>query len=648
MNGVTVSTLYQRVIFILLCSTLFCSALRAQDTLNTIIVSQTVKENAARNAKYSPGTRVEKFTHISQITGNNSLSDLLQKQTALYIKEYGRGMSSYLSLRGTSSSHTSIDWNGQSLSVPTLGQADLSHIPLYFFDNMSVHTGGSSALYGNGSIGGSIQLKTTPTYREGLNGDITLKGGSFATLFGGGTLRYGKNNWESRTSAYYSYAKNNYMFSNNTKAGNPRERLNNAAYHNWGALQEVFRKFKDQSQLQMSFMYLHFNRQIQPSVSNNEVERAYHSILDKNTKLSVYYTGNRGKWFYNTRASYSYDYEYYEGDVIAANRIFVNADGEYRINRFSIRAGASAEYIKPDVHAYQAGTHEWRGDLFALLLWNPLQDLTVGGGIRGSFVTEMSVPAQPSIDLKYKVINRNKTKKRETTRLASHDLTLRGAISRSAKVPTLNDRYWGGMTADLKPETGATYEMGIDYSVLYKSWEINSYLTGYHSNVKDWIRWLPAGEIWRPKNVPKVGSKGVEAGFGIIKKYVEWKLSLHTRYAYTNVEMKESLIKNDPSIGHQMAYQPKHTLTANLGATWRKITAGLSYHYTGERTSTDLYDIMPGYSLLDINIQYNLVLWGQNWSIGGELKNILNTNYQNIRFYAMPGINFLLALQWKF
>ena len=617
------------------------------DTLNTLVISRIAKQNASRNAKFSPGTRVQKFEEIQQANANNSLGDLLKKHTSIYIKEYGRGMSSYISMRGTSSSHTTIDWNGQSLSVPTMGQTDLSHIPLYFFDNMTVHVGGNSALYGNGSISGNIQLQTTPTFSEGISGDITLKAGSFTTLFGGGTFRYVKNNWESRTSAYYSYAKNDFKFKNNSKIGFPTESLNNSQYNNWGLLQEVFKKFKDNSILQFSFMYLDFDREIQPSVSNNDFPQSYRSIYDRNIKASAAYNGKRNKWHYNFRASFCHDYELYEDDVIAAGRLFANADTEYRTNKLSLRFGANGEYIKPDVDAYKSGTEEWRGELFALALWQPIRPLTIGGGVRGSFVTDMSIPVQPSIDIKYRILDPSHSKEGEMKE-SVNSLSLRASLSKSAKIPTLNDRYWGGISADLKPETGITYEAGTDYSLIYRSWEITAFLTGYISDVRDWIRWLPAGEIWRPKNVPEVASHGVECGFGITKKWYGWRMDLKTNYTYTNVEMKKSLLSNDPSIGHQMAYQPKHTSVTNLGVSVKNLCTTLTYSYTGERSSTDIYDIMPAYSLLDFAINYKFVFLSHEWDVTGEVKNILNADYQNIRFYAMPGINFAFAVQWKF
>ncbi len=181
--------------------------------LDSITVSAAPIRHSLSNKKFSAGTHVIRATEESLAKMQmSSLADYIQQENAVYIKEYGRGMAAFISVRGTSSSHTVISWNGQNFSVPTLGQTDFSHVPLYFFDAMEIHIGGNSALYGNGSIGGSIQLNTKPKWNKGLHGDIILSAGSFNTFFKGATLRYSGDKFESRTSILQSTAKNNYSF----------------------------------------------------------------------------------------------------------------------------------------------------------------------------------------------------------------------------------------------------------------------------------------------------------------------------------------------------------------------------------------------------------------------------------------------------
>ena len=97
-----------------------------------------------------------------------------------------------------------------------------------------------------------------------------------------------------------------------------------------------------------------------------------------------------------------------------------------------------------------------------------------------------------------------------------------------------------------------------------------------------------------------------------------------------------------------MAYQPKHAFTANCKVSYKNVSGELSYGYTGERTTTDIYDIMSAYSLLDLSLQYDFKIFNNNFTVSGDFNNLFNTDYQNVLFYAMPGINFAIALQWKF
>lgn len=114
--------------------------------LDSVIIRTPFKRSATENKRFGIGTKLVAVPQESLAKMQmSSLADFIQKENAAYLKEYGRGMGAYISVRGTSASHTTIAWNGQSLSVPTMGQTDLSHIPLYFFDAMDIHIGGSSA-----------------------------------------------------------------------------------------------------------------------------------------------------------------------------------------------------------------------------------------------------------------------------------------------------------------------------------------------------------------------------------------------------------------------------------------------------------------------------------------------------------------------
>jgi len=603
-------------------------------TLDSITVRGASKQFSLSNRKFSTGTNVIRVSEEALAKMQvNSLAEFIQQENAAYLKEYGRGMGAFLSVRGTSSSHTTVDWNGQNLSVPTMGQTDFSHIPLYFFDAMEIHIGGNSALYGNGSIGGSIQLNTRPKWERGFHGNVLLSAGSFKSFFEGATLRYSGKMVESRTSILRSSAENRYPFVNNTTIGKPTEYLNNSAYNNYGILQEVFKKFKNTGNLSATLLYLDFHRQIQPSVSSNNRPDSYGSISDKNLKVNMKYNIAKEHFSYAAGISYAYDIQKYQQDIIATNRLTGTLDGEYRIGKLTVKVGASEEYIKPDVYSYADSIRENRINLFALLRYVPLTRLIISGGVRYAWVTNANVPFMPSLDARYMILNRS-----------NHTVALRGSLSQNSKVPTLNDRYWGGEHLYLRSERSFTVEGGADYSWFSDSWGVDVFGTLYQSNVKDWIRWLPAGVVWRPQNIPEVLSRGAEAGARLSGKISDWTLSFNYSFAYTNVKMVRANWAEDPAIGEQLAYQPKHSWRTKLMAANGTISLYGALSYTGVRTTIDLYDILPSYLLSDFGATYCFRLFGEEFAANGVVKNIFDVSYQNVKFYAMPGRNYQISL----
>ena len=606
--------------------------------LDSVTVTVFKKQGPADFKRFSMGTNVISYSEESlKKVQSASLSDFIKAENAAYIKEYGRGMNAFLSIRGTSSSHTTIDWNGQNMSLPTMGQADLSHIPLYFFDAVDIHIGGGSALYGDGSIGGTVKLKTGAKWEKGHSGDVALSVGSFGSLFTGATYRYSGDITESRTSLLFNRAVNNYTFENNTKIGRPRERLNNSASSNWGAIQEFHAKVGKVGILSASLMYLDFDREIQPSVSLNDRPEAHNSIYDKNLKISASLEGSHERLFWKATSSYAYDIERYKQDTISANKVMFNADMEYKREIISFKGGVNGEYIKPNVKSYSLDVDESRAGAYLLAKVEGTSIFSLSAGARYLYSSSGTLPLMPLLNARVRIPTS-----------VRHSLHIRGSWSGNAKIPSLNDRYWGGNHLYLKSEKSRNIEMGANWGWYNGPWSTSLFVTLYRSSVRDWIRWLPAGEIWRPRNIPEVLSKGAEAGAKASFSIPSLILTFSGSYAYTDIKTITPAWPEDPAKGQQLAYQPKHSWRTTLTSETGAITANISLNYTGSRTTLDIYDILPSYTLTDIGISYKGKLAGNEFVVGGVLKNIFNVSYQNVKFYAMPGINWLLNFQYRF
>ncbi|NCB98383.1 MAG: hypothetical protein EOM36_08500, partial [Bacteroidia bacterium] len=95
--------------------------------LDSIRVRGIRQARSQSNYKFSVGTNLIRYNeeNLSPMK-MSSLSDFIRQESAAYIKEFGKGMNAYISVRGSSSSHTTVAWNGMNLAVPTMGQTDFS------------------------------------------------------------------------------------------------------------------------------------------------------------------------------------------------------------------------------------------------------------------------------------------------------------------------------------------------------------------------------------------------------------------------------------------------------------------------------------------------------------------------------------------
>jgi len=110
-----------------------------------------------------------------------SLADLLALHSPVFIKSYGRGSQATASFRGTAASHTQILWNGMTLNSPMAGIADLSLLPVFFTDEVTLLHGGSSLSEGSGALGGAIHLENKPQWEETSQLTAITERGSFGS-----------------------------------------------------------------------------------------------------------------------------------------------------------------------------------------------------------------------------------------------------------------------------------------------------------------------------------------------------------------------------------------------------------------------------------------------------------------------------------
>jgi iron complex outermembrane receptor protein len=636
---------WQSILLLVLVNFTASIASFATDSTSTLLEEIVITEEGQKKTEYSFSPQIKTDTTLKQALQHASLSEYVKGVSSVFLRENGNGMSSAISIRGTQASHTQVTWNGVSINSQTMGQVDFNLIPMFFIDDAEIHTGGNSALHGNGAIGGAIALTSQSAINQPLKLNIQASAGSYKNLFGGGNLRVGNKHVGSKTAIFYHQIKNDFKYNFRDQ----KQTQQNAAIENYGVLEELDFKIGSKGQISTKFWHTNMHREIQPMKQNNNNPLKYETIHDRTSRLIAQY-----KLYTPTALFFGLgwlnDYQKYKEDVISTNDLTARLYAEHcwqwnKAGKLSSKAGGEFHYIKPEANAYKAGTQDWRGSIYLHNLWEIKQWIAISGNFRKDFVYQTKIPFTPSAGLRISPIFSD-----------SLSINIIANISKNIKVPTLNDRFWGDIdNRTLTPEEAFNIEVGIQHTLEKNFYKSQSSIMVYRNNVDNWILWLPRGNIWKPINVDEVLAKGAEINFS---QTFTKKRQQHTQtlsYSINHTEVMKGFREMQPFVGQQIPLLPSHTANFLASGKLTHITYVLQGSYVGERHTSDIFDRLPHYFLLSIQVGYDFALSKKKENTHGYLhhlnlslrgNNILNTEYETMPYKAMPGRNFLVSLKW--
>ena len=583
--------------------------------------------------KYAAGQKVINFDRrlLSDYTGR-SLADLLQQNSGLYLRQYGEGMVASMTIRGTSAGHTAVFWNGLPVNSPSLGQSDFSLIPNEAVDQVAVHLGATGALYGTDAIGGSVHLHSALRFNQGHQVQLHQGVGSYGRFNTGVSYGFSNQRWATKTKVYRNYSTNDFKYKDITRPGFPETRTSHAAVKQWGIVQDVGWNISDFSQLSTAIWYNANDRQIQPLMGSNAQEVQE----DNQLRWVVDYKHYRNLGSLSLKAGWVKDYMLFNrSSTNETNQYFLS--GEYEWNgteNLSAKLGLRHTYIDGDLSSYSA--EESRLELYSSTTYQPVERMTVSLNLRQSLYDGDWVPFTPSLSGQISLL-----------RSDDRQLSLNAAISKSYKIPTLNDRYWvPGGNPHLEPEEGISWEAGLDYRKKFRDKvQFDAGLTYYRMNVENWIIWLPQGSIWSPSNIRTVINQGLEGKLEGSCAFGNLQLKANVQYAYNQARNQTMINSNDRSFGKQLPYTPLHKVQWNLRAEKNVWEFFISQVYTGERfDTTDNESVVDPYALWNTGLSRKWELGDIKGSLGLYVFNLLDEQYQAMKLRAMPGRNYQVNL----
>ena len=619
-----------RLLFVTFFMTIFLAGLSAQD-MAPPDTTLTLEGVTIRSTRISQFARGQAFQTLDSLTRRDnpagSLAELLQGFSTTYVRNYGQGSLSTLSIRGTSANHAGLIWNGVRLSPPNIGYIDLSLIQGNFFQDIMMLYGGSSPMFGSGSIGGGVHLNNRPVFQPSAALDLGLSAGSFATFSAEGAGTVSGNTLYSRTAFSLINARNDFSYEN---FSGEKEKLPHAAISKTGVIQDVAFQLPGDQYIMASGWFQYAEREIPPTLTEAVSEAKQ---LDRSWRTMLVWKDFNPRNTLEARLAYFNEFTRYSDPIpeiysdIHSQSFYSAFESTWELTEHAaVFAGTQYAYEYADLDYYNRPEDQQSLAVYASfryyftkLRWQ----VSLNG--RQEMLTGYSSPFLFSLGAEGKLWK---------------ILSGRLSFSRNFRAPTLNERYWQpGGNPELEPEKSLNLEGGLfaDYHTGDDSYFFQ--VTAFHSRITDWILWLPGSSYWSVENAQEVWSRGFEINGNQRWNAGRFTIHLVESYSFTRSTNEKKLFDLDASYQKQLIYTPAHRFLMKPGLAFRGYRLSLRGTYTGKiYTTKDNQHSLPGYFLLDavvaktlyINRKYPLTLQI-------NVNNILDKDYQVVPYRPMPG-----------
>ncbi len=208
--------------------------------------------------------------------------------------------------------------------------------------------------------------------------------------------------------------------------------------------------------------------------------------------------------------------------------------------------------------------------------------------------------------------------------------------------PIMDDLYWQGAgfqgNPDLQPEKG----WGADLVFNLKNNIIPvtlSFFTNYYENK---IQWAQVNNVWTTANVASAFYFGIDLDFSLKLFQNHLIIKGNGEYLYTALLDKS----NSHTYGKRIMWTPDFTASITISLNFRPILFTLEANYTGLRYCSNMnISYLKPYTLVNAICELKSI---NHFKPYVRVDNILNTQYESVENYPMPGISLSLGLKMTF
>ncbi len=594
-----------------------------------------------------------------------SVADAVKKMAGVQVYDYGGvGGLKTVSIRGLGAKHTAVTYDGIAVTDAQSGQVDVGRFLLDNVDMLSLEMGRGNNIFRSAktfSSSGVIDMVTCKPRESRLSlkaavGDFGARGLSFLRE------RVLGPRWSYSVSADARRVEGDYPFElENGRLSEKRRRVNGDV-KSVVAEGNLFGQFGEGGNLSVKLYYFDSERGLPGSVNfynSGKVERLWDDNFFVQSSYKLFFAD---RWHFHSHLKYNYSHsryrdenknysqgytedrntqhEYYASvglgcDLAQGLSLALSSDVTHSSLNNNFADGKSPRRLNSQTAL--AARYECSAVIATVsLLGTFIDDDVQGGGASAENKERLS----PSVSLLWQPFS-------------SLPLFLRASCQDQYRVPTFADLYYQRMgNTGLKPERATQYNAGISYSgKVGADGRFTLSVDGYSNSVKDKIVALPTMYVWSMKNYGKVHIKGVDATASLRLPLPQAMAFLFdASYTYTSaVDKTKRASKN---YGHQIPYTPRHS--GNLSVTFNNRWLNVSYMFTAVGKRYMLPQNIEKNKIasyvehsISLNREFLLGNWGM-LRLQGDIQNLTDENYDVIRYYPMPGLQWRLSASLNF
>lgn len=221
------------------------------------------------------------------------------------------------------------------------------------------------------------------------------------------------------------------------------------------------------------------------------------------------------------------------------------------------------------------------------------------------------------------------------------------SASQIARFPTSNELYWQpGGNPNLKPEIGSWLKSSVMKSVKHFVFDAET----KYGIIQNWIQWSPINpSVWSPMNIKTVNLWQSTCGATYTNQFSALKFKVNASVQYSSAIGKNE----NESNSFQMVYTPRWKSHLHLNIEKQKWSALVSTNFLSARFTDEAnssYLTLPAMLTVDAGFFRNFNVYSNHTilSLGVNVDNITNANYQWIRGYVTPGTVYTLQVKLTF